>query len=546
MAEQNQTALTKKAEKKAKKAAEKARKQNKLEERVMPRVGIIAFAIVAAIVFAATYLRLSAIWPHDQAMGWIWLAVACSVSVLAAMAIFVAYLYYEERELLTKTKQLFTIATLIVIATALTVVMNIIAFSFTAAFLAIILCGVLISRRAAYTMTVIMAGICMLLAVTYFGPGAMDKPIAVALALMVGGIVSVLILNGASGRMQPIVSGTIGGAAAAVTVLGVMAICGASLIDMLVPAAWMLAGCLICGVFATGLLPVFERAFDVATDARLNELMNNNNPLLKRLMLEAPGTYHHSLIVAVMAEAAAELVGANPLLCKTAAYYHDVGKLTSPRYFKENQGEYNIHDDLPPEESARRIIAHQQDSVTMLTKNKFPSEIIKMAEQHHGDSVVAFFYNKARNLAEDPNSVDINAYRYKASRPQTKETAILMLADCCEAAVRSIKRPTSELIEERVHTIVNNLWRSPEGQLSDSPLTAKDVKLIEASFIKNLLAQYHERIEYPATNEHPVTAAQELPEQETVQHSLPEAIPQQELPSHRIREAIQNVQQKVE
>jgi putative nucleotidyltransferase with HDIG domain len=255
-------------------------------------------------------------------------------------------------------------------------------------------------------------------------------------------------------------------------------------------------------------MPVFERLFDFATETRLNELMNTNNPLLKRLMLEAPGTYHHSLIVAVMAEAAAELIGANALLCKTAAYYHDVGKLASPKYFKENQGEYNIHDDLSPEESARRIIAHPLDSAALLEKNKFPSEIVRMARNHHGDSVVAYFYNKARTNAANPDAVDINTYRYKSSKPHTKEDAILMLADCCEAAVRAIKHPTNELIEERVNAIVNSLWRTKDGQLTESPLTAQDVSRIEEIFIKNLLAQYHERIEYPSGDQQKISSLQ--------------------------------------
>jgi hypothetical protein len=235
--------------------------------------------------------------------------------------------------------------------------------------------------------------------------------------------------------------------------------------------------------------------------------MNNNNPLLKRLMIEAPGTYHHSLIVSVMAESAAEQVGANALLCKTAAYYHDIGKLVSPRYFKENQGEYNVHDDLAPEVSAAHILAHPKDSAQMLSKSKFPSDIVRMAANHHGDSTVFYFYSKAKELADDPDSVNINDYRYDSKKPQTKEDAILMLADCCEAAVRALKRPTQEMIEERVKNVINGLWLPADGQLSESPITAKDIRTIEASFIKNLLAQYHERIEYPA-------GADQLPPQE--------------------------------
>ena len=462
--------------------------------KVLPRVGIIILTIVAVIVFIAAYFRISAAMESSS----FWLIFACAVAVICCTIMMMAYLYAEERSILTRTRQLIAVATLIVFATGFTVLMTFVNPAFNAAFLAIILCGMLISRRSAYMMTLVMAGMCMLISLNRFGEGAMDMPSAVGIAVLLGGISAVLALNVSSSRLQPIAASLIGGIVAAVAVVCIKAVCKDIVFpDILLAPVWMLAGCFLCGVLATGLMPVFERLFDFTTETRLNELLNTNNPLLKRLMLEAPGTYHHSLIVSVMAESAAELIGANALLCKTAAFYHDVGKLTSPKYFKENQGEYNIHDDLPPEESARYILAHPKDSAALLEKNKFPSEIVRMARQHHGDSVVAFFYNKAKTLAEDPNSVDINNYRYDSSKPHTKEDAILMLADCCEAAVRAIKRPTKELIEERVHSIVNNLWRSQDGQLTESPLTAQDVFRIEESFISNLLAQYHERIEYP-------------------------------------------------
>ena len=509
---------SKKRTKRNEKPAAPRKKRDLFAERTYaPRVGCIVLAAVAVVLFVTAYIRLSGTWSCEATRDYIRLALVCGLCSGLTMVLLETYIYFEKRQLLTVPKKLYAVATLIILSAVLTAVTTLVSFAFTAAFIAIILSGLLVSKRTAYTMALLMAGVTMLLTTTGAGPGVLDKPFAAGIAILFGGMVSVLMLNGRSGRIKPILSGAAGGAAAAITVFGVQAFSGEPIKSLLTSAAWMFAGCVLSGIIATGLLPLFENIFDVVTDARLNELMNNNNPLLKRLMLEAPGTYHHSLIVAVLADAAAELVGANALLCKTAAYYHDVGKLTSPRYFKENQGDYNIHDELPPEESARSIIAHPKDSATLLAKNKFPSEIVRMAGQHHGDSVMYYFYTKAQSLAEDPSTVDINDFRYDGSKPRTKEDAILMLADCCEAAVRALKRPTPAMIEERVQKIIAGLWQPEDGQLSECPLTARDIHLIRESFIKNLLAQYHERIEYPENAQHFAKPQQEsLPAAEPI------------------------------
>ena len=465
-----------------------------------PKTGIIVFAVVAVAIFLTAYLRASAVAAELES-ELVLLAVAFGIITAVSMLIFETYLSLEAKELLVKPKKLFALASLIVASMLLTAATTLVSFAFTAVFIATILSGLLVSRRAAYTVTLLMASVSFMIALTSVGVGALDKPMAVACAVLTGGTASVLMLTGKSGRMVPIFSGAAGGGVGAVVLAAFQAVLKTEGSAIVSSCAWMLAGGVLCGIVATGLLPVFETLFDVATDARLNELMNNNNPLLKRLMLEAPGTYHHSLIVAVLAESAAELVGANALLCKTAAYYHDVGKLTSPRYFKENQGEYNIHDELPPEESARRIIAHQRDGAALLEKSRFPSELINIVGQHHGDSVVAYFYNKAIEASAEPETIRREDYAYGAEKPHSKEAAILMLADCCEAAVRAIKRPTAELIEERVRSVVRSLWQPDGAQLSECPLTAGDIRLIEKSFIKNLIAQYHERIEYPKSGE---------------------------------------------
>lgn len=468
---------------------------------------ILLFALIAAAVFIIIYLRTSVFFGGHEMSNGIWPILICAIGSIVMVLLFEAYLYFEERELLKNNKKLLAVGALILLSTLLNAFTTLISYAFTAVFISIILCGLLVSKRTSYTLAIFMAFVCLLMSIEQVGNGAMDKPSAVALAVLVGGIVSVFMLSVSSSRTIPIIAGAVGGLSGAFIMVGVLAICGAQTKEIFVSSAWMLAGGVLCGIIATGLLPVFENVFDIATDARLNELMNNNNPLLKRLMIEAPGTYHHSLIVGVLAEGAAEIVGANALLCKTAAYYHDVGKLTSPRYFKENQGEYNIHDDMAPEESAKRIIAHQRDGAALLEKKHFPSELIEIAGQHHGDSVMNYFYSKALDNASDPSLVKKEDFCYGGHKPHTKEGAILMLADCCEAAVRSLKRPTAESIEERVRSIIRSLWQPDDAQLSECPLTANDIRLIEKSFISNLIAQYHERIEYPANKPEPAANA---------------------------------------
>lgn len=471
--------------------------RNRIKKAVAPSFGFIVLAIVAVLVFLTVYLRVSAVWGENDRINLIWLAVISAICSVVVILLYETYLYFEERSLLTKTNRLFALAALISLSTILSAVTSAISYTFLAELIAIILCGLLISKRSAYSLTVVMAGICMLLSFEGSDPNLADKPLLILLSVLFGGLVSVFVLNSRQSRTLPIIAGLAGGAASALVTAAALAFMHVEIHRILSDTAWRLGGGIICGVAATGLLPVFESVFDIATDARLNDLMNNNNPMLKRLMIEAPGTYHHSLIVGVLAESAAEIVGANPLLCKTAAYYHDVGKLVSPRYFKENQGEYNIHDELSPIESAKRIIAHQRDGAAMLAKNRFPSELIKVASQHHGDSVMMYFYNKAIEEAEDKSSVRISDFTYDGEKPKTKEGAVLMLADCCEAAVRSIKRPTAELIKERVSSVIKSLWQPDDAQLSECPLTAADIRKIENSFVNNLLAQYHERIEYP-------------------------------------------------
>ncbi|MDO4534259.1 MAG: HDIG domain-containing protein [Clostridium perfringens] len=281
-----------------------------------------------------------------------------------------------------------------------------------------------------------------------------------------------------------------------VVALSISALVTSNLKEIALDTAFTVIGSLLSGVLATGLLPFFESMFNVVTNVKLLELSNPNNPLLKKLLMEAPGTYHHSVIVANLAEVATEIVGGNALLARIGAYYHDIGKTKKPYFFKENQlGQENPHDNITPELSKLLIISHVKDGLELAKEYKLPKIIQDFIPTHHGKTLVKYFYLTAKNNAENPDDIKEEDFMYPGPKPKTKEQCILMLADSVEAAVRSINSPTKEKIEAMVDNIVKDKLGS--GQLDDSELTISDVKKIKKCFLKTLSGIYHERIEYP-------------------------------------------------
>jgi len=248
---------------------------------------------------------------------------------------------------------------------------------------------------------------------------------------------------------------------------------------------------------ALGFLPVIEHLFDYTTDIKLLELANFENPLLEEMMVNAPGTYHHSIIVGNLSKAAAESIGAHPLLARVSAYYHDIGKLKMPHYFIENRtGVEDPHKELTPSMSALIILNHVKEGVELAEKYKLGRKITEVVRQHHGKSLVSYFYSKAKEL-EDPklHTIKEQDFRYAGPKPQTKETGIIMLADAVEAASRVLEDPTPKRIESHVQGIIENIFL--DGQLDESELTLKDLNAIQKSFIAILLGIFHHRIEYP-------------------------------------------------
>ena len=258
--------------------------------------------------------------------------------------------------------------------------------------------------------------------------------------------------------------------------------------------AFAFMGGLVAGILTAGIVPLIEIAFDYTTDITLLELAQLDRPIMRRLMIEAPGTYHHSVIVGSLVEAAATEIGANPLLAKVCGYYHDIGKIKKPLYFIENQTDgKNKHDKLAPSMSSLILIAHIKDGVEIARENKLGHLITDTIRQHHGTSQIKYFYEKAKQLKGE-DSVKIDDFRYPGPKPQTKEAGLVMLADVVEAASRTLENPTPSRIQGRVQNLINQIFS--DGQLDACELTLKDLHNIAKSFNKILNAIHHHRIEY--------------------------------------------------
>lgn len=271
---------------------------------------------------------------------------------------------------------------------------------------------------------------------------------------------------------------------------------------------------LITAVIVVGLLSAFEQLFQITTSITLLELTDFNHPILRKMQLEAPGTYHHSLMVANLSENAADAIGSNPLLCRVCCLFHDIGKLVKPEYFSENQRGDNPHDEKNPSMSALVIKAHVKEGVEIARQEKLPKVIIDVIQQHHGTSLIKYFYHQAQkqrhldlgdkdNKTSDPQftngSINQSTYRYDGPRPRFKESAIIFFADAVEAASRSLKKITQPAIEEMIDGIFES--RIKDGQLDECPLTFVELNQIKTSFTRTLLNMLHSRIEYPKDSE---------------------------------------------
>jgi hypothetical protein len=320
---------------------------------------------------------------------------------------------------------------------------------------------------------------------------------------LISGIAAAAAIAHVERRSAILKAGVVVGSVNAVVVLAIKLITYVSVTNVfnlphiLTNMSMAFAGGIFSSIFVLVLAPIAEHVFDHVTDIKLLELGNLNHPLLKEMIVKASGTYHHSQLVAVLAEAAAAEIEANPLLARVGSYFHDIGKMRKPSYFVENQqGGENRHDKLSPSMSALIIASHVKDGLDLARQYKLPRRIAEFIPQHQGTKVITYFYNKAVEHNPDPETpIDEKDYRYPGPRPQNREAGIILLADGTEAAVRSIPEKTPPKIQAMVQKIINKNFT--EAQLDECEMTLKDLHFIAESFTRVLVGIYHQRIEYP-------------------------------------------------
>ena len=342
----------------------------------------------------------------------------------------------------------------------------------------------------------LLLSICMaLVAVVTLGLGLFEFTTFVASMAT-----AVLCLGHIRSRTKLIYVGLVVATIATATAIGAATLTSASLdSSIFVRALWYGFFAIVAGMLMSASLPAIEKLFDVQTELSLLEWADISQPLLQELVRRAPGTYNHTINVASIAEAAAESINANGLLVRVGAYFHDIGKMLKPGYFIENQSDgANRHESLLPAMSTLVIIAHVKDGADLARQHGLPNVLVDFIMQHHGTTLVEYFYNRANEQSEsdpDGGEVDEHSYRYPGPKPQTKETAVLMLADTVESATRSLTDPTPSRIESLVHDL--SMKKLLDGQFEECGLTLSELKRIEVSLIKSVSAVYHSRIKYP-------------------------------------------------
>lgn len=339
-------------------------------------------------------------------------------------------------------------------------------------------------------------------AVALIGSLALGLGLTEFVILMAGVAAAILTLQRVRTRTKLIYVGLWAAVVVTLTALGVNIVAGASPSqELLYSALWFGLSAILGGILLTGLLPFVESIFDVQTDLSLLELGDQTHQLLQELVRRAPGTYNHSINVASIAEAAADAIGANGLLVRVGAYFHDIGKMLKPAYFVENQSAAlggNRHESLVPAMSTLVIIAHVKDGAEMGRQHHLPQRIIDFIEQHHGTTLVEYFYRQASRQSEenpDAGEVDESNFRYPGPKPQSKEAAVMMLADAVESASRALSDPTPARIESLVEELA--MKRLLDGQFDEAGITLEELRIVQNSLIKSLTAVYHGRVKYP-------------------------------------------------
>ncbi|WP_400242461.1 HD family phosphohydrolase [Niallia sp. JL1B1071] len=358
--------------------------------------------------------------------------------------------------------------------------------------MAVMLIKILMEEKSAILVTIIFA-ICGMIMFNEGVAGTFN--VGMGIYIIASGLAGILFLNKRNQRTNILYAGFFISFINIVTILAILYLqnghYGAKEYGVFILLA-IISG-ISSAVLTIGFLPFLETGFGVLSTIKLIELSNPNHPLLRKILTEAPGTYHHSVMVANLAESACEAIGANGLLARVGCYYHDIGKTKRPHFFIENQMNMgNPHDRIPPQASKNIIIAHATDGAELLRKYKLPKEIVDIAEQHHGTTLLKYFYFKAKEKGGEVNESD---YRYPGPKAQTREVAIIGIADSVEAAVRSLNAPTTDQIDSLIKNIISD--RLQDGQLDECDLTLKELEIVRNTLSETLKGIFHSRIEYP-------------------------------------------------
>ena len=460
------------------------------------------------------------------------------IAVLISMMILFIMLLLLRPEVLTNIRQMAVILLILFLSVGLAALTNMLPSVYI---MPVAICAVLgtvlIGYRVGISLTVTLT--LLLAALTSGNNQSSFYDVAIISVMTLSeSMFSIWFLKGHPQRTRVLLSGLFSALIGLGVIFGMKLLTSADSLDSMSIFGWAFGGGILSGFIAIALQPVFEIVFRLPTPTRLLELTNPSQPLMKRLMIEAPGTYHHSIVVANLAESAASRIKANSYLARAGAYYHDIGKLKRPMYFKENQMGENPHEHTDPYVSAAILISHTKDGMLLAQKEHIPPEIQDIILQHHGVTPVMYFYHKALQLS-DGQQVDINEFRYTGPKPNTREAAIVMLADTIEAAVRSMKSPTPKAIDQFIERLVRG--KLEDGQLSESPLSLRDIDKICEAFSDILKGVYHERIEYPnvrhyatgkaeitESDEHQTDSASAQKTEETNQQSNPKSLDESE------------------
>lgn len=404
------------------------------------------------------------------------------------------YLWQYRRDILSSQSRLYLLGIILLFITLLSKTINTIAissFSSSIGYLTPIATGtmlitILLDAKLAILVNVVLSS---------FVGMINNNDLGIFMVAFFGGMAGIYSVSRLSQRDDLTRAFLIISATNIVTSLTLGTIAGSVWQDIFMRSIWGVVNAIFTTVLTIGLLPFLEKTFSITTPIRLLELANPNHPLMRKFLLEAPGTYHHSIIVANLAEAAAEKVGGDTLLVRVGSYYHDIGKLNRPYFFIENQlGNDNPHDKISPTLSTFIITSHVKDGLELAREYRLPEDVQDIIRQHHGTSLVSYFYHRATEN-EKEESLAERDFRYPGPKPQTKEAAIVMLADSVEAAVKSLNKPTPARIEVMVKKLIKD--KLHDGQLDECDLTLRDLDIIANAFIHSLGGIYHSRIEYP-------------------------------------------------